>query len=110
MHTVNEAIAYFKARGFPSGSRELDGKNAVWVAARESISHIDTHEIKLFHHIFLIYKLNEKWIIRNSNWQIDIEKEFDSLPYAIEALSSHLENWLETCGESMPFWPRESEA
>jgi hypothetical protein len=97
MGTAEEAIAYLQSQGYPAMPFDHPVPGSVRVAGCEKIIAAefgyDGQELRLLQHQFLLFPHSPRWVVRDCNWQADVDESFPSLAEAVAALVAHFAEW-----------------
>jgi hypothetical protein len=103
MQTAIEAIEFFRSKGYPASLFDHPVAGAIRVSARED--HVGAEyygeAIAILKHTFVLFAEERGWVLRDCNWQRDIDERFDSLGEAASALVEHFTEWAADGGKSV---------
>src|SRR5215469_9530724 len=93
MMTVEEAMAHLRSLGYPAMTFDYPASSSLRVWGSQEIIPAevgyDAEEMRVLQHLFVVFSDGKQWIVRDCNWQIDVDEPFGSLAEAVAALVNH---------------------
>jgi hypothetical protein len=96
MSTVEEAVPLFRSKGYPAMPFDHPVSGSLRVAAREVCGGADYYgaKIRILQHVFILFPDGPSWVVRDCNYQLDVDERFSSFAEAISAVLDDFALWL----------------